>query len=321
VSPTGIIASTLMHVALVALAIIGLPQLWNQEPERLEQVTVEIVTLADEAGAPAPEPEPELETEETAQPEPEPEVAELELPELEPLPEIEPLPELDPIEEIEVPEPEALPEPEPLPEPEIVEPEPEPEPEIVEPEPEPQPVIAEAPVPIEKPEAPERPEEPEAAFEDVMESLLLDRLAEEPTPETQDSETTFDDVMASLDSSSNAPASDEETANLVSIIAQQISRRWNVLGGAADAAGLLVTIEVALSQDGRVLAAQVKDVTYTGDSIPAAQEDAFKQAARDSALRAVNYFRDHPFLNLPLDRYDFWRNMIIRFDPSQMLRT
>ncbi|MGY8995291.1 MAG: hypothetical protein ACKVH7_02500, partial [Alphaproteobacteria bacterium] len=55
--------------------------------------------------------------------------------------------------------------------------------------------------------------------------------------------------------------------------------------------------------------------------VTGAASETLQKAARDSALRAVLYFQDHPFLNLPLDRYDVWRHMIIKFDPRQMLRT
>lgn len=312
-SPTGFTISAVMHAGLLVFAILGLPHLWNDLPEPVESVTVDILVLADEAGAPAPEPEPVEEVEDVVvpepEPEPEPEIVSLEIPEIEPLPELEPLPEIEDLPELELPEPvelqepEPLPDPEPLPEPEIAEPEPEPEPE---------PVIAAAPVPVEKPEAPPKPE-PE--FADMMESLLVDRAAEEPTPQTEaEAEASFEDMMASFSENANAPVADEETATIASLVAQQIAKRWNILGGAAEAEGLIVTIDVALSTDGRVLEATVIEVT-------GAANETLQKAARDSALRAVLYFQDRPFLNLPLDRYDVWRHMIIKFDPRQMLRT
>lgn len=303
-SPAGVVTSTAMHAVLAALAIVGLPDLWRTEAEPPDTITVELVTLAEEVRAPAPEPEPEPapapEPEETAEPEPdpapEPEVARPDAPEPPPLPEIEPLPELASVGDVEVPEPVALPEPEPLPAPP-------PEPKIAEPEPAP------VPPPVEKPEVPTAPVE-DVALAAVAESLLLDRVEDEPAPET----TSFEDVAAALDPASDAPPSDEETATLASVIARQIEEKWTVLGGAAEAESLVVKIEIALSTDARVLGAEVVDVEGDGS-------EEFKIAARDAALRAVNHFRERPFLNLPADRYDVWRRLIIRFDPGQMLRT
>ena len=42
------------------------------------------------------------------------------------------------------------------------------------------------------------------------------------------------------------------------------------------------------------------------------------QAAADSALRAVRNPRCSP-LKLPLDRYEQWRTITIRFDPQHIL--
>ena len=304
------------HALLVLAALIGLPRLWEDQTEQQPTISVELFTLADTVSAPVPEAKPEPEQQEEAEPAPEPEpapaeeqLAALQEPEPLPLPEVEPLPEPEP-----APEPVVLPEPEPLPEAEPV-----PEPELVEPEPEPAPPVENAtaaPVPVDKPTPPEKPAEPVQDFTSVMDSLLLDKTETEPQPQ-QDSEaadTSFDDVMASLNESSNAPVSNEAMATIASLIAQQLADHWNVPAGAEGAENLKVKLEVSLSPDGRVMTATVLDVI--GDS-----SETFRRAAKEAAERAVFYFRDHPFLGLPLDQYDLWRNMIVNFDPSQMLRT
>ena len=304
------------HGLLVLAALIGLPRLWEDQTEQQPTISVELFTLADTVSAPVPEAKPEPEQQEQAEPAPEPEpapaeeqLAALQEPEPLPLPEVEPLPEPDP-----APEPVVLPEPEPLPEPVPV-----PEPEVVQPEPEPAPPVENAtaaPVPVDKPTPPEKPAEAVQDFTSVMDSLLLDKTETEPQPQ-QDSEAaeaSFDDVMASLNESSNAPVSNEAMATIASLIAQQLAQHWNVPAGAEGAENLKVKLEVSLSPDGRVMTAAVLDVI--GDS-----SETFRRAAKEAAERAVFYFRDHPFLGLPLDQYDLWRNMIVNFDPSQMLRT
>lgn len=303
------------HALLVLAALVGLPRLWEDQTHHQPTINVELFTLADEVTAPMPVAKPEPEEKAEAEPEPVPEpqpapsqeqLAALAEPEPLPLPKVEPLPDPEP-----APEPVLLPEPVPLPEPE-----PAPEPEVVQPEPEPAPPVENAtvaPVPVDKPTP---PTETVRDFSSVMDSLLLDKTETEPAPrqETEAPSTSFDDVMASLNESSNAPVSDAATATIASLIAQQLAEHWNIPAGAEGAENLKVKLQVSLSPDGRVLTSSVLDVI--GDS-----SETFRRAAKEAAERAVFYFRDHPFLGLPLDQYDLWRNMTVNFDPSQMLRT
>ena len=46
--------------------------------------------------------------------------------------------------------------------------------------------------------------------------------------------------------------------------------------------------------------------------------DRFYRAAAESALRAVQNTRCSP-LKLPVDKYERWKEMTLRFDPSQMV--
>ena len=107
------------------------------------------------------------------------------------------------------------------------------------------------------------------------------------------------------------PVSDEELATLRQSIANQITRRWIIQSGAIDARELIVTIEVVLSVEARVLRARIVDVE-------GGQTDRTREVAAESALRAVLFFRDHPFENLDRDRYAVWKELIVRFDPSSM---
>ena len=279
-SIAGWAGSVTFHALLIVLALLGLPELWRDNQPVADVITVDVITIAEEAAVPLPEPEPEREPER----EPEPE----------PAPEPEPGPEPEP--EVPVaPQPAALPEPEHSP--------------LVE-EAESQPVAdtieVPAPLPAAKPDVPRPPEE-EVSFANVRESLLIDRQEPEPEPET----TTFADVESALDIPPEVPVSDEELATLRQSIANQITRRWIIQSGAIDARDLIVTIEVVLSAEARVLRARIVDVE-------GGQTDHTRRVAAESALRAVLFFRDHPFENLDGDRYAVWRELIVRFDPSSM---
>lgn len=285
------LASIVMHASLVALAIFGLPQLWRAVPEKLPSVTVELVALADEVVL--PEPVPEAPPEESAP------AAEA----------LEPVPPA-PLPEAEAPAP-PPPQPEPpAPLPEVAAPPPPPQPA---PQPEAKPAsapqeVAAPPLPAAKPEAPPAPA-PETQFAEVAESLLLDRAVEETPPGPS-----FADVEAALVTAVGEGPSPEETATLAALVGRQIAEEWRVPAGAAGAEELIVTIEVALAADGRVVKAGVIEVA-------GAASGDLEQAARDAVLRAMNRFRYRPFRDLPPDRYDVWRHMIVRFDPSRMLRS
>lgn len=284
------LASIVMHAGLVALAIVGLPQLWQSVPEKLPSVTVELVALADEVVL--PEPAPEVPPEESA-------------PAAESL---EPVPPA-PLPEVEAPAP-PPPQPEPpAPLPEVAAPTP--------PQPAPQPEakpasasqeVASPPLPAAKPEAPPAPA-PEKQFAEVAESLLLDRAVEETSPGLS-----FADVEAALATADGEGSSAEETATLAALVGRQIAEKWRVPAGAAGAEELIVTIEVALTPDGLVVRADVIEVA-------GAASGDLERAAREAVLWAIRHFRYRPFRDLPSDRYDVWRHMIVRFDPSMMLRS
>ena len=123
------------------------------------------------------------------------------------------------------------------------------------------------------------------------------------------SSTTFADVASALDGAPDVPVSDVELASLRRSIANQVTRRWIIQSGAIDARDLIVTIEVVLAIDARVLRARIVDVE-------GGESEHTRRVAAESALRAVLFFRDHPFENLDRRRYDIWKELIVRFDPS-----
>ncbi len=89
------------------------------------------------------------------------------------------------------------------------------------------------------------------------------------------------------------------------LIRRQLGACWNVAAGAKDAKDMYVDVKVEMNPDATVRTAIV---TGTNGS----------QAAADSALRAVRNPRCSP-LKLPLDRYEAWKTITIRFDPQHIL--
>ncbi len=87
----------------------------------------------------------------------------------------------------------------------------------------------------------------------------------------------------------------------------QIARCWNPPVGAAGASDLAVRLQFNLSMAG--------EVEGSPRVINSSGNPSFR-AASDSAVRAV--MRCQPY-TLPAEKYDAWREVIINFDPSQML--
>ena len=276
------------HGALITLAYVGLPVLFEPAPVANIPITVEIVTIAEETAAPRPEPKPEPEapkTEPEPTPEPEPVVAE------------------------------APPEPEPPPPP----PEQRPEPPValaaLDPEPEPDP----APPPERKPapepaanKAPPKPrikpkKKPRLAFDADRIAALLDKEEEEPpSPKPLvEAEPPPDERPTARISN----ISDRLTLSELDAIRAQIQRCWSVPGGARDGHELIVTIRIYLNPDG-----SLSRPPEIGDASRMA--DPYYLTMAESAVRAV---RKCEPLRVPSTKYEDWREIELTFNPREML--
>ena len=98
---------------------------------------------------------------------------------------------------------------------------------------------------------------------------------------------------------------------LSELIRRKVEGCWNVPAGAREAENLLVEIRVVLNRDGSVYRADIVDNGRMGDS--------FYRVAAESARRAVHICS--PFSELPVDRYDIWQSLTLRFNPKEMLGT
>ncbi len=87
----------------------------------------------------------------------------------------------------------------------------------------------------------------------------------------------------------------------------QISKCWNPPIGAAGASDLTVRVKIHLTQSG--------DVDTAPEVLNSSSNPSFRAAA-DSAKRAV--LRCAPY-NLPASKYGAWKEVIVNFDPRELL--
>lgn len=93
-----------------------------------------------------------------------------------------------------------------------------------------------------------------------------------------------------------------------SAIPNQVLQNWNVIPGLEGADKVRIKIKMKLDPSGRIVG--TPDVMATGGPT------ATRQAIASSAYRAV--LRSSPFKNLPLDKYDAWKEVVINFDTSDL---
>ncbi len=201
----GLVYSIMLHAAVVALAIFGLPRLASDRPIETLLVVVDVVNIAEVTNAPLPsEVAEKVDTPppppKTAPPPPPPSAAAPPPPPPPPPSAARPEPPPAPTRQPEPPKPEAepvpvkipdAPKPEPKPETATIsdppKPEPKPEPEIAErpkPEPKPEPEIAERPKPkpVERPETASEPEQAKVAEATPPDPVPVPRARPTPPP-------------------------------------------------------------------------------------------------------------------------------------------
>lgn len=88
-----------------------------------------------------------------------------------------------------------------------------------------------------------------------------------------------------------------------------IQKNWQIIPGMVDASEVRVQVSIRLDRDGSIIGQP--EVTATGGT------DGTRRAMAGGALRAVK--RSEPFTNLPPDKYDAWSEVVINFDPSDLL--
>ncbi len=237
---------------------------------------------------------------------------------------------------VEKPKPKAAPKPTPKPKPKPAPkpvPKPKPKPKTVpkvEPKPAPKPVVKDVPKVLPKPVVEKAPPVPtqvvkapppkrkETPPEDDLNSILIDLSATEPAPpqpkQVASADTDVTDILDDLAAiSDDAPESADEvnlTADDFSALRAQLAQCWNIPSGAVAAEDLRVEVRVQSRPDGSV--ARTSLVDGAGQS-----SNPYYTIAAESALRALR----HPAcstLQLPLEKYELWQDMILTFDPKEM---
>ncbi len=278
----GAILSGFLHGIIILLLFIGVPDFFRRDLEPPPVIPIEIMNIADLTQAPALKVKPKADT-------PKEEVKEKPIPP-KPTPVAEKTPE---------PEPEKKPDPEPKPEPEMT------MDDLL------APIVDEKPKeekPKEKPKPKKdkkkdkKKEKPKKKkdFNALLNNLdKVESSSEGKTQPEQDESSTADHAANNV--------SDVLSVTELDLIRRQLAACWNVPAGARDGKDMYVDVKVVMNPD-----ATVQSAVVTGASSSASA------AAKDSARRAVSNPNCSP-LKLPLDRYDQWKTITIRFDPQHIL--
>ncbi len=312
----GLIASLAAHTAVLVWGLISFPDAESFETQQVESLPVDLIPveeftqlrlgerdaeeireLAAVQPADTPDEEPEQPPEKPGEnqvdqptpPTPSP-------PEPPPAPEPEPEPVAEP-----EPEPAPAPPPEPAPEPEeVAEPEPAPEPVPQEAAPAPQPILTSV-APRSKPAPPRRAPEPSRDdFDSNDIAALLNKV--EPVQQTGNAS----QEPASL-GSRRGGENVRMTQSELDALRGQVAQCWNPPVGAVGAEDLKVRVRFNLSQSG--------EVSGSPEVMNNSGNPAFG-AASSSAVRAI--MRCAPY-SLPIAKYEAWQEVIINFDPREML--
>ena len=89
---------------------------------------------------------------------------------------------------------------------------------------------------------------------------------------------------------------------------EQVTRNWNIPADLPHADKVRVAVHIKLDRSGQIIG--TPDVTATGG--PEQTRNALAKSASRAVLRSV------PFKNLPLDKFDAWKEVIINFDTSNL---
>jgi len=301
---TPAIASAMVHVFVLAAAVLNLDFFGRTPPLEPEPIMVEFEAIDKKAAAPTvgnPPPQPKdvpIAQETTkapppktadpppAPPQPKPDVAQVKPPP--PTPVEKPKPEPPkPVEEAVALKPKT---PEP-PKPEEKKPEP--------PKPAPQ---------VKKPDPP-KPAPPKPAPRDRVDSLLDDILKnKESTTKVQTPEQQPKPVQQVTRQAPAAPnLAAVVTASEIEGVRSKIRPCWNFPAGVKDQAGLVVTLVVQMNQDGTPVKADLKEPGRYNN-------DPTYRAAADAAHRAIMNPRCQPW-PLSAEKFNNWRTITFNFDP------
>lgn len=285
---TPLIISAVAHILLLVLAITGLPYFKSPPEPMTSAIPIEILPIS--------------------------EIRQTTRPEVKAKPAPEKPPEEKPVEQKPTPpKVEAVEPPKEIKPPKPAESKPKPKP-VVPPPPDEAALekTKEPPPPREKPqeEAAEpkkeekKEEEPSQDFSNLLKNLNESKpQVEEDLPEAKEAEAPSPSPQAVL--------GQQMTMSEADALAQQLQRCWSIQAGARYAEELVVKVRLTVSPDRHATSATIVDqLRYSSDS--------YFRAAADAAIRAVNSPQCET-LELPPDKYDMWKDIVVTFDPRDML--
>jgi hypothetical protein len=327
VMPGGIAVSAVMHVAILALIIIGLPTLFRPKIPEDQPIAVELVNIGPETRATHPNPN---------MPKPN---AKPEIPiEAAPAPVPQPKPEPPPPTPAAPPSAQAAPPPTPSPAQPKADALPPPPP----PPPPPKPVEAQTPTPPPpKPQPKPQPDRKQeaAAFDQMLKNLektppkQVTPPQQQAHPDKQPDAQAFDTLLKNLEknnvtpdpnaqprrqqiaaaappsSQPRAPLGSQLSASEIDLVREQLSHCWNINAGARDAKDLVVEVRASVQPDGTVTQATIVDQGRMNDPL--------WRAAAESARRTFFNPACTP-LKLPADKYETWKDLVVDFSPKDM---
>jgi hypothetical protein len=335
VMPGGIAASAVMHAAILAAIIIGLPTLFRPPIPEEQPIAVALVNIGPETRAthlnpnmPRPNAKPEIPVEAA------------------PAPVSQPKPEPPPPTPDAPPSAEAPPPPAPSPAPKAEAPPPPPPPKPVEappiPAPPPPKPVEAPPIPAPPPKLEPKPKpdrkEDARAFDQMLKNLeksqpkQVAQAQPQAHPDKQEDAKAFDTLLKNLEknavrpdpvakqqhqkvaaappsSQPHAPLGSQLTASELDLVREQIARCWNINAGARDAKDLVVEIRASVQPDGIVTQATIVNQGRNNDPV--------WRAAAESARRAFFNPQCTP-LKLPPDKYDTWKDLDVDFSPKDV---
>lgn len=184
--------------------------------------------------------------------------------------------------------------------------------------------------PIEKPQPPKKQtpktqtkqtpkpsETKESSDEESMEDIL--KNIEKQAQETDEDKNKPIDPNATASNKTKSPASYDASRPLsMSVqdsIRSQLQPCWVLPAGAQNPESLVVTVHVRLNRDGSVNGTPTYDPTHAARY----RSDEVFRSAVDKAIRAVKNPRCSPLKGLPAESYESWKNLRFTFDPKEAL--
>lgn len=157
--------------------------------------------------------------------------------------------------------------------------------------------------------SPREKPKPPSKFDPTKIAQLLDKRdnLSPPTKDKQVKKVTDPDPSKSAQQTPTPQVSQQAKANIASLIASQIRENWNAPVGNTGAETLVVKIRIYLRADGSL--AQRPEIYDQGR-----MSDPIYRAAAEAAVRAVQ--KAAPLQRLPPEYYDFYKDLILNFDPK-----